>query len=129
MDGGKGDVAGRDGRLRAGRAEKGQIPFEAAVEGMMRRVDELRSWPIEKRAEMHGAGAVGDPVGIRSTVKAMPAGCRRATPGAALLAAPDGVTRTLIPATGSSQRQHGHLVVEAAVDRVEHHLAVHDVAA
>ena len=34
-------------------AEKGRIIFEAAVEGLIEAVDELRAWPIEKRADMH----------------------------------------------------------------------------
>ena len=34
-------------------AEKGQIIFEAAVEGLVEAVDELRDWPIDKRADMH----------------------------------------------------------------------------
>ena len=27
--------------------------FEAAVNGLVKLVDELRAWPIEKRADMH----------------------------------------------------------------------------
>ena len=34
-------------------AEKGQIIFEAAVEGLLDAIDELREWPIEERADMH----------------------------------------------------------------------------
>jgi creatinine amidohydrolase len=34
-------------------AEKGRVLFEAAVEGLVQLVDELRAWPIEKRQEMH----------------------------------------------------------------------------
>jgi creatinine amidohydrolase len=34
-------------------AEKGRVLFEAAVEGLVQLVDELRAWPIEKRREMH----------------------------------------------------------------------------
>jgi creatinine amidohydrolase len=34
-------------------AEKGKILFEAAVTGLVRLVDELRAWPIEKRQDMH----------------------------------------------------------------------------
>ena len=34
-------------------AEKGAVIFEAAVDGLVRLVDELREWPIEKRADMH----------------------------------------------------------------------------
>jgi creatinine amidohydrolase len=34
-------------------AEKGRIIFEAAVSGLVRLVDELRAWPIERRQEMH----------------------------------------------------------------------------
>jgi len=34
-------------------AAKGRILFEAAVEGLVELVDELRAWPIEKRQDMH----------------------------------------------------------------------------
>jgi creatinine amidohydrolase len=34
-------------------AEKGKIIFEAAVSSLVRLVDELRSWPIERRQDMH----------------------------------------------------------------------------
>jgi creatinine amidohydrolase len=34
-------------------AEKGRILFEAAVQGLAQAVDELRSWPIEERRDMH----------------------------------------------------------------------------
>lgn len=34
-------------------AEKGHIIFEAAVNGLIELVRELRAWPIEKRADMH----------------------------------------------------------------------------
>jgi creatinine amidohydrolase len=34
-------------------AEKGRVLFEAAVDGLVRLVDELRAWPIEKRQDMH----------------------------------------------------------------------------
>ncbi|MEW4567042.1 creatininase family protein [Tautonia sp. JC769] len=34
-------------------AEKGKIIFEAAVDGLVGLVDELRAWPIERRADMH----------------------------------------------------------------------------
>ena len=34
-------------------AEKGKIIFEAAVEGLVDTIDELREWPIEERADMH----------------------------------------------------------------------------
>jgi creatinine amidohydrolase len=34
-------------------AEKGRVLFEAAVEGLVQVVDELRAWPIEARADMH----------------------------------------------------------------------------
>src|SRR5262245_41210208 len=34
-------------------AEKGRVIFEAAVSGLVELVDELRDWPIEKRADMH----------------------------------------------------------------------------
>jgi creatinine amidohydrolase len=38
-------------------AEKGRVIFEAAVEGLVGLVAELREWPIERRADMH-AGPV-----------------------------------------------------------------------
>ncbi len=34
-------------------AEKGRVIFEAAVEGLVKLVDELRAWPIERRQDMH----------------------------------------------------------------------------
>ena len=34
-------------------AEKGKVLFEAAVNGLVELVDELRAWPIEKRADLH----------------------------------------------------------------------------
>ncbi len=34
-------------------AEKGQVIFEAAVDGLVRLVDELRAWPIADRQDMH----------------------------------------------------------------------------
>ena len=34
-------------------AEKGEAIFEAAVEGMVKAVDELRAWPIEARSDQH----------------------------------------------------------------------------
>src|SRR5206468_8882941 len=34
-------------------ADKGKILFEAAVSGLVQLVDELRAWPIERRADMH----------------------------------------------------------------------------
>lgn len=34
-------------------AEKGRIIFEAAVDGLVNLVDELREWPIEDRQDMH----------------------------------------------------------------------------
>jgi creatinine amidohydrolase len=34
-------------------AEKGRICFEAAVEGLIQVVDELRAWPIAERRDMH----------------------------------------------------------------------------
>jgi creatinine amidohydrolase len=34
-------------------AEKGKVLFEAAVSGLVQLVDELRAWPIERRADMH----------------------------------------------------------------------------
>ena len=36
-----------------GTAEKGQLLFEAAVSGLCQLVDELRSWPIERRSDQH----------------------------------------------------------------------------
>jgi creatinine amidohydrolase len=44
---------GVHGDARVATAEKGRVLFEAAVEGLVQLVDELRAWPIEKRAEMH----------------------------------------------------------------------------
>jgi hypothetical protein len=41
------------GDATKGTAEKGRIIFEAAVSGLVELVDELRAWPIEKRADMH----------------------------------------------------------------------------
>lgn len=37
-------------------AEKGKTIFEAAVDGLVQLVDELRNWPIEKRQDMHRHG-------------------------------------------------------------------------
>lgn len=37
-------------------AEKGKTIFEAAVDGLVHLVDELRAWPIEKRQDMHRHG-------------------------------------------------------------------------
>lgn len=34
-------------------AEKGKIIFEAAVTGLLELVDDIRSWPIEKRSDQH----------------------------------------------------------------------------
>ncbi len=34
-------------------AEKGEIIFEAAVDGLVKLVDELRDWPIEERSDQH----------------------------------------------------------------------------
>src|SRR5690606_32370489 len=34
-------------------AEKGRVIFEAAVNGIVELVDELRAWPIEQRHDMH----------------------------------------------------------------------------
>jgi creatinine amidohydrolase len=34
-------------------AETGELIFEAAVEGMVKAVDELRAWPIEDRSDQH----------------------------------------------------------------------------
>ena len=33
--------------------EKGKLLFEAAVEGLIRAIDEIKSWPIEERRDMH----------------------------------------------------------------------------
>jgi len=44
---------GVHGDATKGTAEKGEQIFEAAVEGLLGLVDELRDWPIEERAEMH----------------------------------------------------------------------------
>lgn len=44
---------GVHGDATKGTAEKGKIIFEAAVNGLLGLVDELREWPIEKRADMH----------------------------------------------------------------------------
>ncbi len=33
--------------------EKGEIIFEAAVEGLVKLLDELREWPIEERSNQH----------------------------------------------------------------------------
>ena len=41
-------------------AEKGKLIFEAAVEGLVDLVDELRQWPIEKRGDMHQNPVQGD---------------------------------------------------------------------
>jgi creatinine amidohydrolase len=48
---------GVHGDATKGTAEKGRIIFDAAVSGLVELVDELRAWPIEKRADMH-AGPV-----------------------------------------------------------------------
>ncbi len=44
---------GVHGDATKGTAEKGKIIFEAAVNGLIKLVDELRAWPIEERADMH----------------------------------------------------------------------------
>jgi creatinine amidohydrolase len=44
---------GVHGDATKGTAEKGKRLFEAAVTGMLAMIDELRAWPIEKRADMH----------------------------------------------------------------------------
>ena len=44
---------GVHGDATKGSAEKGKIIFEAAVNGLVQLVDELRAWPIERRADMH----------------------------------------------------------------------------
>jgi creatinine amidohydrolase len=43
-------------------AAKGKVLFEAAVSGLVRLVDELRAWPIDKRQDMHAQPV---PAGIR----------------------------------------------------------------
>jgi creatinine amidohydrolase len=44
---------GVHGDATKGTAEKGRILFEAAVEGLVELVDELRAWPIAERRDMH----------------------------------------------------------------------------
>ena len=44
---------GVHGDATKGTAEKGEQIFEAAVEGLVSLVDELREWPIEDRKDMH----------------------------------------------------------------------------
>ncbi|MEW6752739.1 MAG: creatininase family protein, partial [Candidatus Latescibacterota bacterium] len=44
---------GVHGDPTAATAEKGAVLFEAAVEGMVKLVDELRAWPIEQRSDQH----------------------------------------------------------------------------
>ncbi len=44
---------GVHGDATKGTAEKGEQIFEAAVEGLVELVDELRAWPIEARKDMH----------------------------------------------------------------------------
>lgn len=44
---------GIHGDATKGTAEKGRILFEAAVEGLLQLVDELRTWPIEARRDQH----------------------------------------------------------------------------
>jgi hypothetical protein len=34
-------------------AEKGRVLFEAAVNGLVELVDELRAWPVAERQDMH----------------------------------------------------------------------------
>lgn len=34
-------------------AEKGRIIFDAAVDGLVKAIDEIRDWPIEQRCDMH----------------------------------------------------------------------------
>jgi hypothetical protein len=41
------------GDPRVATAEKGKIIFEAAVEGMIEAIDEIKAWPIEDRRDMH----------------------------------------------------------------------------
>jgi creatinine amidohydrolase len=51
---------GVHGDATKGTAEKGRIIFDAAVSGLVELVDELRAWPIEKRADMHAAPVQGN---------------------------------------------------------------------
>ena len=44
---------GVHGDPRVATAEKGKIIFEAAVEGMIEAIDEIKAWPIEDRRDMH----------------------------------------------------------------------------
>jgi creatinine amidohydrolase len=44
---------GVHGDATKGTADKGQIIFDAAVSGLVELAEELRAWPIEKRADMH----------------------------------------------------------------------------
>ncbi len=44
---------GVHGDPRPATAEKGRRIFEAAVQGLLELVDELRQWPIDERADMH----------------------------------------------------------------------------
>ena len=48
---------GVHGDPRCATAEKGEIIFEAAVEGLIKAVDEIKAWPIAKRQDQH-AGPV-----------------------------------------------------------------------
>jgi creatinine amidohydrolase len=50
---GRWTTTGVHGDATKATAEKGRIIFEAAVSGLVELVDELRAWPIEKRADMH----------------------------------------------------------------------------
>jgi creatinine amidohydrolase len=41
-------------------ADKGRVLFEAAVEGLVNLVDELRAWPIDQRQDMHERAVQSD---------------------------------------------------------------------
>jgi len=52
--------AGVHGDPTSATAEKGRILFEAAIDGLIRLVDELRAWPIEDRSDQHRLPAQKD---------------------------------------------------------------------
>ena len=41
------------GDTRKATAEKGRVLFEAAVNGLVELVGELRAWPVAERRDMH----------------------------------------------------------------------------
>src|SRR3984957_3364874 len=51
---------GVHGDATKGTAEKGRILFDAAVNGLIELVAELRAWPIAKREDMHRAAVQGE---------------------------------------------------------------------